>query len=74
MAEKRFQLEGKADLNNDAVLEYERQRGEAIRNVDEDDETAIFRSVGCCGMGRDRLMNSPKWPGSTPDNVRDDMK
>ena len=84
MAEKRFQLdEDKADLNNDGRLsEYERQRGEAIQKaMDEDeleDKPNMYHGGMPCGMGSgimvDELSGNPVPPGSTPDNVRDDIE
>jgi len=84
MAEKRFQLdEDAADLNNDGRLsEYERQRGEAIQKAMDDDDledSNNFAHGGMpCGMGNgimvDELSGNPVPPGSTPDNVRDDIE
>ena len=84
MAEKRFQLdEDAADLNNDGRLsEYERQRGEAIQKAMDDDDledSNNFAHGGMpCGMGDglmvDELSGNPVPPGSTPDNVRDDIE
>ena len=85
MAEKRFQMdEDAADLNNDGSLsEYERQRGEAIQKamMDDDeleDKPNMSHGGMCGGMGSgimvDELSGNPVPPGSTPDNVRDDIE
>ena len=84
MAEKRFQMdEDAADLNNDGSLsEYERQRGMAIQKAMDEDELEDSNSFAhggmLGGMGNgimvDELSGNPVPPGSTPDNVRDDIE
>lgn len=85
MAKKKFQLDmDAADIDGDGELsEYEEQRGEAIQKAqvdaevvsDEVDADEKYDGMNCGGMMGpvDPVSGNPIPPGSTAENVRDDI-
>lgn len=80
MANKKFQLDmDDADIDGDGELSsYEEVRGEAVQKaVSEDNPEADekYNGLNCGGMMEpvDPVSGNPIPPGSTPENVRDDI-
>lgn len=83
MAKKKFQLDNKkADVDGDGkVSKYEEVRGEAVQQAMADDDPAAdekYKGMNCGGMMEpemdyDPVSGNPIPPGSTAENVRDDI-
>jgi hypothetical protein len=83
MAKNKFQLDNKeADLDGDGKLsKYEETRGEAVQQamaVDDPTADEKYDGLNCGGMmepemGYDPVSGNPIPPGSTAENVRDDI-
>lgn len=83
MANKKFQLDNtEADLDGDGtVSKYEEVRGEAVQQAMADDDPTAdekYNGLNCGGMMEpemdyDPVSGNPIPPGSTAENVRDDI-
>lgn len=89
MAKKKFQLdERKADIDNDGELSnYEKTRGEAVQKAmadaddpEQDERYEMYHGGMMCGgdgmydQMYDEVSGNPIPPGSSADNVRDDIE
>lgn len=89
MAKKKFQLdERKADIDNDGELsDYEKTRGEAVQKAmadaddpEQDERYEMYHGGMMCGgddmydQMYDEVSGNPIPPGSSADNVRDDIE